>query len=469
MSKSRAMSDGGQSASGQEDGGGAQQPKRYRFGSQFDAVLNASKPKRKFYHVEWRSYLTPKVGYVSFAFGSFFLMFLFGALAIRVTDMCFIQNAVGRCCTCVTIEDAAERLHGQVMQYVSSWNDVYYGVLMMINSLFGVLYLYTGLKDENKFLLGCMVATQALECGRGLLDIALEPGGTEDDTMRNVRTGIMWAAVVVMVCGWVFLRPVYRLFGWKIFRQGGAKKSIRNMYKMYQRYRAANLLDIQSSFLIFLIFFLYLDVVRWHGYWVFICFFLCDIQASRYMLKYLKREDMRGVIISVACKLFVISWWIYVIFTYITCYTRYETSRSVTEPWWLLGYVPELTSVFDSYNGLSCLAWHTVHDARTLEVLLMNFAQAMLFRIGSLIVSIFVCRNFGKGLRDVFYTRAAGDNHEEGLIDDNESMQAINGGTTRRTAANVDDDDKYYGEYSDEEFDPDKYREKHPQEFEDDD
>lgn len=463
------MSEGDQSASGQEDG--APQPaKRYRFGSQFDAVLNASKPKRKFYHVDWRSYLTPKVGYVSFAFGSFFLMFLFGALAIRVTQMCFIQNAFGRCCSCVTIEDEVERLHGQVMQYLSSWNDVYYGVLMMINSLFGVLYLYTGLKDENKFLLGCMVATQALECGRGLLDIALEPAGTENDTTRTVRTGIMWTAVVVMVCGWVFLRPVYRLFGWKIFRQGGAKKSIRNMYKMYQRYRAANLLDIQSSFLIFLIFFLYLDVVRWHGYWVFICFFLCDIQASRYMLKYLKREDMRGVLISVGCKLFVISWWIYVIFTYITCYNRYETSRETTAAWWVLGYVPELTSVFDSYNGLSCLAWNTVHDARTLEVLLMNFGQALLFRFGSLIISVFVCRNFGKGLRDVFYQQRAGGDHtgEEGLMD-NESMQAINGTSSRRAAANVDDDDKYYGEYSDEEFDPDKYREKHAQDFPDED
>lgn len=466
MSKERAAS--GPVQSSNEDGA---QPKRYRFGSQFNAVLNASKPKRKFYQVDWRTYLTPKVGYVSFAFGSFFLMFLFGALAMRVTEMCFIQNAVGRCCSCVTIADEAERLHGQIMQYTASWNDIYYGVLMMVNSLFGVLYLYTGLKDENKFLLGCMVATQTLECARGLLDIALEPGGTEDDTMRNIRTGIMWAAVVVMVCGWVFLRPVYRVFGWKIFRQGGAKKSIRNMYKMYQRYRAANLLDIQSSFLIFLIFFLYLDVVRWHGYWVFICFFLCDIQASRYMLKYLKREDMRGVIISVCCKLFVISWWGYVIYTYILCYNRYADSRSATMSWWLLGYVPELLSVYDSYNGLSCLAPHTVHDARTLEVLAINFGQAMLFRFGSLIVSIFVCRNFGKGLRDVFYVRAGAAGTDESLMDNDRSMQAIGSDATERRAVNTaeDEDEKYYGEYSDEEFDPDKYRERHPQEFEDDD
>lgn len=430
--------------------------KRYRFGSQFEAIVKSSRPKKKWYQrLDIRDVCSAKSGYLSFALSSFFLMFLFGALAIRVSQMCLIQNAVGRCCACVTIENPTQRLHGQAMPMQSNNNDVYYGVLMMVNSLFGVLYLTTGLRDENKFLLFCMVATQALECARGLLDIALEPTGSETDTMRTVRTVMMWLTVVVMVCGWAFLRPVYRLFGWKIFRQGGAKKSIRNMYKMYQRYRALNLLDIQSSFLVFLIFFLYLDVVRWHGYWVFICTFLCDIQASRYMLKYLKREDLRGVLISVACKLFVISWWVVVFYTYVDCYNRYSASRKETESWWILGYVPDLMSVYDSYNGLSCLAPGTAHDARTMEVLAVNLGQALIFRIGSLIVSYFVTRNFGKGLRDVFYVPAAGERSES----------LIEAHTTTTTA---DDDDKRYGEYSDEEFDPEKYKERHGMNDDDD-
>jgi hypothetical protein len=420
--------------------------KRYRFGSQFEAIINATKPKRKWYQLEWRSHLTPKTGYVSFAFGAFFLMFIFGVLAIRVTKNCFIQNSSGRCCSCVVIADAEERLNGQTMKYLTSNNDVYYGVLMMINSLFGVLYLWTGLRDENKFLLFCMVATQTLECARGLLDIALEPTGSETDGMRTARTIIMWVTVVVMVCGWAFLRPVYKLFGWKIFRQGGAKKQIRNMYKVYQRYRALNLLDIQSSFLIFLIFFLYLDVVRWHGYWVFIVTFLCDIQASRYMLKYLKREDLKGVLLSVVSKLFVIIWWAIVIKTYLTCYDRYTESRELTASWWLLGYVPELNSVYDSYNGVSCLAPNTMHDARTMEVLMVNFGQALVFRFGSLIVSIFVCRNFGKGLRDVFYKPT--DEQSTSFID-GRSMHSIHA-----SQAPQNPDDKLYGAYSDEEYDP---------------
>lgn len=435
--------------------------KRFRFGSQFQAIVNASRPQRKWYQVDWKNLLTAKMGYISFAFGAFAIMFLFGVLSIRVTQECAIQNTEGRCCTCVEIADPVQRLHGQVMPTRTSWNDIYYGVLMMVNSLFGVLYLYTGLSSENKYLLFCMVATQTLECARGLVDIALDTTSSNKTTIATVRTAMMYITVVIMVAGWVFLRPVYRMFGWKIFRQGGAKKSIRNMYKNYQRYRAANLLDIQSSFLIFLIFFLYLDVVRWHGYWVFICFFLCDIQASRYMLKYLKREDLRGVIISVAAKVFVITWWVLVIYYYMSCFERYETSRALTGSWWQLGYVPELSSVYDSYNGLSCLAPNTVHDARTLEVLAINFAQALLFRFASLVISVFVCKDFGKGLRDVFYPPKPGD-RSESLIDATDMQDR-----SQQSKAS-DEDDKTYGEFSDEEFDPEKYNERHPQEYDDD-
>lgn len=435
--------------------------KRYRFGSQFEAIVNAAKPRRRWYQMDLRSKLNAKTGYVTFAFGAFAIMFIFGALSIHVDDDCLIQNASGRCCSCVEIANATERLNGQVMPMKTSYNDVYYGVLMMINSLFGILYLYTGLTQENKYLLFCMVATQTLECSRGLIDVFLDKGGT----LLFERQALMYLTIAFMVVGWIFLRPVYRMFGWKIFRQGGAKKTIRNMYKMYQRYRAANFLDIQSSFLIFIIFFFYLDVVRWHGYWVFICFFLCDISASRFMLKYLKREDMKGVIISVVAKLFVITWWVLVIYYYLSCFNRYRESRELTASWWELGYVPELMSVYESYNGLSCLAPGTVHDDRTLEVLAINFGQALLFRFGSLVITVFVCRDFGKGLRDVFYPGEASPSggHDESL------MQMNDEGSINHRNGDRSEDDRRYGEYSDEEFDPDKYNARHPQAYEDDD
>lgn len=428
--------------------------KRFRYGSQFEAIINASRPQKKWYEVEWKTYFTVKTGYSTFAMTSFLLMFVFGALTIRLSNVCKIQNADGRCCSCVEIADPEQRLQGQTMLYQTSANDIYYGVLMMINSCFGALYIFTGLRDENKYLLFCMVATQTLECLRGLIDVVLEPADTESTAMRNARTYMMWATIAVMVVGWAFLRPVYKLFGWKIFRQGGAKKSIRSMYKMYQTYRALNLLDIQSSFMLFVIFFLYLDVVRWHGYWVFFCFFLCDIQASRYMLKYLKREDMKGVLLSVCCKLFVISWWCLVIAVYFTCYNRYEESRQLTGSWWQLGYVPDLLSVYESYNGLSCLAPYTTHDARTLEVLVANLGQALMFRVGSLVVSIFVCRNFHKGLRDVFYRQSSSSGDRSESLMDNTSI-AMN---ERVNDAPIRSEDRLYGEYSDEEYDPEKYK-----------
>ena len=261
--------------------------------------------------------------------------------------------------------------------------------------------------------------------------------------IKMVREIVMFAACAMMFGSWCFLRPLYKSFGWKIFRVGGAKKEIREMYKTFQKYRALNLLDIQSSFMFFVLLFLYLRIGRF-DYWAFFCMFLCDVQASRYMLKYLKREDMTGVAVSVISKLFVVSWWIVVLQDYVGCFNRYATSRKTTAPWFTptnssFGYAPDLNSVVASYAGTNCISPQTLHDSRTLEVLLINFGQAAVFRVGSIFVSVFVCRNFNRGLRDVFYVRPKEDKDRE-LINDSRD----------------DDNEKKYGEYSDEEYDSKK-------------
>lgn len=425
---------------------------RFRYGEQFANIVKRSTPKRKWYKVDFRSLLDARVGYQITSYGSFILMMLFGILAFRVPSLCRIFQATGRCCQCVYNEpfsaDSLTHMNGQTMPRLDAYNEIYYGIVMIVNSLFGMLYIYTGLRDENKYLLFAMFATQTLECGRGLLDTFLERS-LENQGIRYAREALMFAACGVMVCSWMFLRPLYKQFGWKIFRVGGAKREIRQMYKTFQKYRALNLLDIQSSFMLFIIFFMYLNVKNF-DYWAFFCMFLCDIQASRYMLKYLKHEDMTGVIISVVSKLFVVSWWTVILNTYLDCFNSFNNSRKATAAWFTptnssYEYAPDFGSVISSYTGATCISTMTQHDARTLEMIILNFAQAAVFRVGSILVAVLVCRNFKRGLRDVFYTRSKEESSRE-LTD---SGRPLNDDA-------MTEDEKRYGQYSDEEYDPNK-------------
>lgn len=71
--------------------------------------------------------------------------------------------------------------------------------------------------------------------------------------------------------------------------------------------------------------------------------------------------------------------------------------------WFSQPLKPRLTSVAASMNGVSCLAPYTVHDSRTYELVIINLVQALVFRTASIIVAVFVIRNFGKGLKGAMY------------------------------------------------------------------
>ncbi|RNF26855.1 uncharacterized protein Tco025E_00937 [Trypanosoma conorhini] len=101
-----------------------------------------------------------------------------------------------------------------------------------------------------------MAATQAIELLRVTIDTVLAgPQGDERGVFRWVVLGL---AGFIMVVSWCLLRRVYKSFGWTIFRRGGAKRSVREMFRMHQRHRACNLLDAQCACLLFaaLVFFL---------------------------------------------------------------------------------------------------------------------------------------------------------------------------------------------------------------------
>eukprot|EP00758_Cryptobia_borreli_P002459 Tbor_TRINITY_DN3046_c0_g1::TRINITY_DN3046_c0_g1_i1::g.17396::m.17396 len=261
------------------------------------------------------------------------------------------------------------------------------------------------MKTENKFVLFCILTTQIGECSRCFIDLMITHRKDEPNDMIKTQHAFLYIGIIFTFASCLFIYRVFKEFSWKIFRRGGAKRSIRELYKKFQRFRAVNLLDTQSSTLIFLLFIMYLDTVRKDGAWVFIMFLLCDIISSRYLIKYLKREDSVGVIISIIARLVVLIWWLTVLGVYFKCYIEYNESRARTAPWWNMERLPDLSSVVGSYRGLSCLAPGTSYDSRTLHLIIISSLMAVGFRIVSLVFAALRVKRFNRGLRDVFYAK----------------------------------------------------------------
>lgn len=77
-------------------------------------------------------------------------------------------------------------------------------------------------------------------------------------------------------------------------------------------------------------------------------------------------------------------------------------------PFWEMDPYPSLDSVQATYNGVGCLAPYTRHDDRTSELIYLNLAQAILFRIASMIYGWSVAQKFGGGLKSIFYRDGTG-------------------------------------------------------------
>lgn len=374
----------------------------YEYQNEFADVVKSTKGKEAWWSVDVMKYVTKKNAYVCVSVLSFTLMAIFGIVSMYLHDDCLVAKPEGRCCACLDVN--ATMMGGQEMPMRQSRNSLFYGILMLLNSFFGIYYVWNGVTTENKYQLLCMLVTQFLECSRGLVDTLLEEADSPDAAKRReINKWLMICASVLFLVSCSVVYPVYQSFGWRSFRRAGAKRSVLQMYKMYQRFRALNRLDVQSSFLLFIIFLGYLAETESQGAWVWICLFLTDSIASRAMVKYLKQEDMRGVIISVIAKTFVVIWWIVVVVQYLGCYERYTDSLARTKGWFDGPFYPDLKSVADSYNGVNCLAPKTFHDARTFEVMVLNLVQALVFRFSSVGIAYVVVRNFGKGLKHALY------------------------------------------------------------------
>jgi len=140
---------------------------------------------------------------------------------------------------------------------------------------------------------------------------------------------------------------------------------------------------------------------------VFIVVCVCDVLASRYLVRYIKREVTVGFYISMVAKAFVVIWWVIITIEYLECRSRYLDSLKSALPFWNYSPYPSYRSVRNTYNGLRCLADHTHHDDRTLELIALNLAQAIFFRVGSMIYGVRVAARFGGGLKAVFYKELA--------------------------------------------------------------
>jgi hypothetical protein len=354
---------------------------------------------RKWYSVDWKALMNWRSLYVIVSCCSFLLLTVFGIVTMKVTDSCTVEQPDGRCCEC--LEYNASRLIGQTMPRENSLNSVYYGVVMVVNSLFGIYYVFVGVRSENKYQLFCMLVTQAFEVTRAIADTLLETNA-EMKQRAALRESLAYISLVLLVISAFLIRPLYKEFGWTVFRRGAVKHSVRRMYKTYQLFRAFNRLDVQSSALLFLIFGLYMSFVQTQGAWVMITLLLCDLIASRSMVRYLKREDYVGVIVSVVAKSFVVAWWILVLVDYLNCIELFRTARDETARYFSMNPYPDMRSIALSYPGQDCLAPQTRYDDRTVEVIALNLGQALFFRVASLVIAYRVVQNFGQGLKPIF-------------------------------------------------------------------
>jgi hypothetical protein len=377
---------------GEAGGTGSSSPRK-RINSQFGRIVSNTKGQKSWYDCDIRRHCTIVNGYIIVSVTSFLLMAISAAIMMQPDQTCKVMQPTGRCCECLEILESQHP--DNPMPMMDSWNSFFYGAIMIINSAFGCWYVYVGVKSENKYQLAVMFLTQALECGRNLVDFDLAFG-----PLKTVRIVLMFMAIVFMLLTAAFLYPLYKTFGWNVFRRGGAKPQLRLYYKTFQQYRAVSRLDVQSSFLLFAVFIFYLDRRKWY---VLITLWVCDIMASRLMIKYLKRECRVGVLLSVTAKIYMFAYWMVVVNDYRTCYDEYTDSRAATAKYWTEPRVPLLTSVYDNYEGLECLAAGTHHDFRVAEMVWLNLGQAVLFRVASLILSVRVWMNFGRGVKGMFY------------------------------------------------------------------
>jgi hypothetical protein len=377
----------------------------------FASMAKGVRGETQWYQVNWAFLREYKTLYTITACFSFFLLFLFGVVTLVPGNDCFLQQLDDdRCCSCLQVNET--RAQGQQLEYFLGLNSVFYGIVMIVNSGFGFYYVIIGVRTENKYQLSCMIVTQVLEVARALFDTWFET----NPTLKHravARQVLAYSSLVTLVASGVLIPPLYKQFGWSIFRRGGVLKPVRERYKIYQMFRAFNRLDVQSSALLFLVFGLYLQFIWKGGWWIFVCILICDTLASRQLVRYLKREVHAGVYISMAAKSFVIIWWILITAEYISCKDRYINSVRVADKFWQLDPYPSYESVKSVYNGISCLNPFTHHDDRTWELLLMNLVQAVFFRVGSMFYGIRVAARFGGGLKAVFYREMALANSEE--------------------------------------------------------
>lgn len=394
----------------------------------FAAVIAAHRDKKEWYEVDWKKFLTARNCYLFSASISFFFLALFGAVTIIVTSDTAVANPAGRCCS--NMEPPilnVTRMLDQVMPYQHNLNSVWYGTIMIVNSIFGALYVWGGIKSENKYQLAACIMTQVLEVLRALFDTWFETN-PDLQSRRVPREVLAYSSLFTLIVSTALAGKIWRQFGWAVFRRGGTLKPIRELYKTYQVFRGFNRMDVQSSTLLFLIIGMYMRIATDFDWWVFWSIVICDAVASRYMVKFIKNEDRLGFYVTVVAKSYVVLWWIAVTVEYVHCKENYMSSLRATAPYFQMDPYPDLESIRATYNGVRCLSRNTRHDDRTVELIALNLSQALLFRIISMVYGIKVELKSGTGLKGVFYkTLQVKEGHARKM--QSEAAAAPKGGT----------------------------------------
>eukprot|EP01062_Namystynia_karyoxenos_P063573 TRINITY_DN56377_c0_g1_i1.p1 TRINITY_DN56377_c0_g1~~TRINITY_DN56377_c0_g1_i1.p1 ORF type:complete len:408 (+),score=130.73 TRINITY_DN56377_c0_g1_i1:132-1355(+) len=285
-----------------------------------------------------------------------------------------------------------------------TYSTVWYGLLIMINSLFSCYYALIAVRQENRFQLGCCAATLITVMVRGALTIRRKDENAGSYMLFSI-------ACILALSTMAMMYPVGRTFGWNIFRKVGGDRRLKDMYMQYELFLALLRLDVQFLTMCFVLFLCFID-----GSEVFSVPLIFVSYSSDVAIQFAVRRENRTVTMAwLVFKLGMPAWWLFTLIRYLGCYSDWSDcslpgcrNRPAPEPLAPAENASDrspadevLPPVFERYHD-ACLRDVSAQKIWVEEAFLMIVIQALVTRLVLLVSTYLVVRNYGGGLIEIF-------------------------------------------------------------------
>eukprot|EP00698_Gefionella_okellyi_P002996 TRINITY_DN12823_c0_g1_i1.p1 TRINITY_DN12823_c0_g1~~TRINITY_DN12823_c0_g1_i1.p1 ORF type:complete len:382 (+),score=54.63 TRINITY_DN12823_c0_g1_i1:67-1212(+) len=273
-------------------------------------------------------------------------------------------------------------LYDSNVQLAQFTQELAYGLVVIVNSIFFVYFAFDAIFNENRFELSAFALTSLVLCGRLVWFFVSERGLWLQNTLQRIVEWMALACMVVVIIMQLliiwFSVQAWRAFGWKMWKEiRNADKSLLYAFGNYQAYLSALKIDLQfgCSLLILAAFFLY-DPSTSYALYVVIAVIVLSFVWAFYGRYCIRREWRLGMIPFL---LFCLAEPTYIIYKIVQLYGTPNTPSDIYED---CTYVP-------------CLAFAVYGSAAIIIRLLLFF------------FAIRCWRRFDRGLKRVFGTEAA--------------------------------------------------------------